>query len=69
MDGTGFLLLYLKLASHLVVSASFKGFGETVGVMGKIYKRKKRLFRSSRAQPPLLVFNSDLKLRATETLI
>ena len=25
MDGTGFLLFDLKLASHLVVSASFKG--------------------------------------------
>ena len=31
MDGTGFLLFYLKLACHLVVSASFKSFGEIVG--------------------------------------
>ena len=30
-----FLLFYLKLARHLVVSASFKKFGETVGSYGK----------------------------------
>ena len=33
-----FLLFYLKLACHLVVSASFKKFGETVGSYGQ--KRK-----------------------------
>ena len=44
MDGTGFLLLDLKLASHLVVSASFKGFGETVGSHGQNLQAKEETF-------------------------
>ena len=69
MDGTGFLLFYLyrhvTQLSVLVLIDSAK----QLAVMGKIYKPKKNLFRSSRSQPSLLVFNSDLKLRATKTLI
>ena len=44
MDGTGFLLFYLKLASHLVVSASFKGFGETVGSHGQNLQAEEETF-------------------------
>ena len=65
-----FLLFYLKLACHLVVSASSKRFGETVGSYGQNLQGKKwNLFRSLSPQPPLLVLNSDLKLRATEALM
>ena len=65
-----FLLFYLKLACHLVVSASFKRFGETVGSYGQnLQGKNKTFFRSLSPQPPLLVLNSDLKLRATETLM
>ena len=40
MDGTGFLLFYLKLSCHLVVSASFKRFGEIVGSQGQNLQAK-----------------------------
>ena len=39
-----FLLFYLKLACHLVVSASFKKFGETVGSYGQNLQGKKETF-------------------------
>ena len=49
-----FLLFYLKLACHLVVSASF---GETVGSYRQnLHEKKKRnLFRILSPQLPLLV--------------
>ena len=39
-----FLLFYLKLAYHLVVSASFKGCGETVGSYGQNLQGKNETF-------------------------
>ena len=56
MDGISFLF-HLKLACHLVVSASFKRFGETVGCYRQNLQRKKKrkLFRSLSPQLPLLV--------------
>ena len=41
MDGISFLF-HLKLACHLVVSASFKRFGETVGSYRQNLQRKKK---------------------------
>ena len=47
MDDISFLLFHLKLACHLVVSASFKRFGETVGSYRQNLRGKERnLFRS-----------------------
>ena len=55
MDGISFLF-HLKMACHLVVSASFKRFGETVGSYRQNLQGKKRkLFRSLSPQLPLLV--------------
>ena len=39
-----FLLVYLKLACHLVVNASFKKFGETVGSYGQKLQGKNETF-------------------------
>ena len=39
-----FLLFCLKLACHLVVSASFKKFGETVGSYERNLQGKKETF-------------------------
>ena len=39
-----FLLFSLKLACHLVVSASFKKFGETVGSYGQNLQGKNETF-------------------------
>ena len=41
MDGISFLF-HLKLACHLVVSASFKRFGETVGSYRQNLQGKKK---------------------------
>ena len=41
MDGISFLF-HLKLACHLVVSACFKRFGETVGSYRQNLQRKKK---------------------------
>ena len=41
MDGISFLF-YLRLACHLVVSASFKRFGETVGNYRQNLQGKKK---------------------------
>ena len=41
MDGISFLF-YLRLACHLVVSASFKRFGETVGSYRQNLQGKKK---------------------------
>ena len=55
MDGISFLF-HLKLACHLVVSACFKRFGETVGSYRQnLQRKKKKLFRSLSPQLPLLV--------------
>ena len=39
-----FLLFYLKLACHLVVSASSKRFGETVGSYGQNLQGKNETY-------------------------
>ena len=45
MDGKKFpSIFFLKLAYHLVVSASFKGFGETVGSYGQNLQGKNETF-------------------------
>ena len=56
MDGTGFLLFYLKLASHLVVSASFQGFGETVGSHGQNLQAKEETFPKLKSATTVTAF-------------
>ena len=62
-------MFYSKLACHLVVRAGFRDLAKQLAIIWENLQGKRKLFRSLSPQPPLLVFNSDFKLRATETLI
>ena len=70
-DDISFLLFYLKLACQLLVNANFKrrGFGETVGCHGQNLQGGKKAFPKLKSETIVIGFNSDLKLRATKTLI
>ena len=71
MDDIRFLLLYLKLACQLHVNVNFKrrGFGETVGSHGQNLHGGKKAFLKLKSETIVIGCNSDLKLRATKTLI
>ena len=71
MDDISFLLFYLKLACQLHVNVNFKrrGFGETVGSHGQNLHGEKKAFPKLKSETIVIGCNSDLKLRATKTLI
>ena len=56
MDGISFLF-YLKLECHLVVSASFKRFGETVGSYRQnLQGKKKKAFPKLKSATTIIGF-------------
>ena len=66
-----FLLFYLKLACQLHVNVNFKrrDLAKPLAVMAKIYMGEKKAFPKLKSETIVVGCNSDLKLRATKTLI
>ena len=70
-DDISFLLFYLKLACQLLVNANLRegDLAKQLAVMAKIYMGEKKAFPKLKSETIVIGFNSDLKLRATKTLI
>ena len=71
MDDISFLFFYLKLACQLLVNVSLREgeLAKQLAFIGKIYMREKEAFLKLKSETTVIGYNSDLKLRATETLI